>query len=91
MCVAQISSYQDEVLALIRKAQSRGLQVVNIEYDADVLAGEGSYVIDEVTIIGARGPFTVGTIGAQEYIAKFLAKLQPSDNGFTLKKETFCS
>lgn len=74
MCVAQVSSYQDEVLALIRKAQSKGLQVADIKYDADTLANEGSYIIDEVTIIGPRGPFSVGTIGAQEYIGRFLAK-----------------
>lgn len=71
MCVAQTNSYQDETLAIIRKAQSRGLQVLNIEYDDRVLATEGRWIIESVTIVGKNGPFSVPCISAREYIGKW--------------------
>jgi hypothetical protein len=74
MCVAQTSSYQDETLAMIRKAQSMGLEVLDIQYEEDALAKEGRWIIDSVTICGPIGPFTVGCIGTREYIAKWSAK-----------------
>lgn len=74
MCVAQTNSYQDETLAIIRKAQSRGLQVLNIEYDQEALATEGRWIIESVTIVGRKGPFSVPCISAREYIGKWMQR-----------------
>jgi hypothetical protein len=77
MCVAQTSSYQDELLALIRKAQSKGLKVESIVYDETYLKQTGGFAIDSVKLVGARGPFGLGCISAREYIAKWLADRDP--------------
>lgn len=75
MCVAQISSAQDELMAMIRKAQSRGLNVVNIEFDEMALAEEGRYIIDSVQIASKGfGPYPLGHIAARERIGEWLWK-----------------
>lgn len=72
MCVAQISSYQDESMALFRKAQSRGL-VIDVTFDEQILAEEGSYIIDSVRVTGKGfGPHPMGLIGARERIGEWL-------------------
>jgi hypothetical protein len=74
MCVAQGTSYQEELLALIRKAQAKGLRVADIEYDATALIDEGRYIIQSVTIVGAHRIFEASAICAREYVREFLAK-----------------
>lgn len=95
MCVAQTSSYQDETLAMIRKAQSMGLQVPNIEYDQNELAQHGYWIIDSVTIVGRNRTFSCGVISAREYIAKWLFdKRQEAERvaqGLPAKKRSFVS
>jgi hypothetical protein len=79
MCVAQISSAQDELMALIRKAQSRGLNVVNIEFEERALAEEGAFIIDTVQVASKGfGPYPLGHIAARERIAEWLWKQSPA-------------
>lgn len=73
MCVAQINSWQDETLALIRKAQAKGLVLVNITYDEQVRAEEGSWIIDTVQVQAkGMGPHPMSALGARERIGEWL-------------------
>lgn len=79
MCVAQISSAQDELMALIRKAQSKGLNVVNIQFDEMALLEEGRYIIDNVQVNSKGfGPYPMGHIAARESIGEWLWKQSPA-------------
>lgn len=79
MCVAQVSSAQDELMALIRKAQSKGLNVVNIEFEERALAEEGRFIIDSVQIASKGfGPYPLGHIAARERIGEWLWKQTPA-------------
>jgi hypothetical protein len=74
MCVAQINSWQDELLAMIRKAQSMGL-VIAITYDEEELAERGYYIIDTVQFTAKGfGPYPVGSIAARERLSEFFAQ-----------------
>jgi len=78
MCVAQISSAQDELMAMIRKAQSKGLNVVNIEFDEQALAEEGAYIIESVQVASKGfGPYPMAHISARERIGEWLYKQSP--------------
>jgi hypothetical protein len=72
MCVAQISSYEDESMALFRKAQSKGL-VIDVTFDEQALAEEGRYIIDSVRVTGKGfGPYPMPLISARERIGEWL-------------------
>jgi hypothetical protein len=78
MCVAQISSWQDETLAMIRKAQSKGLVLVAITYDEEVLAEEGAWIIDTVQVQAqGMGPHPMSALDARERIGEWLWKQSP--------------
>jgi hypothetical protein len=79
MCVAQISSAQDELMAMIRKAQAKGLNVVNIEFDEMALFEEGSYIIETVQVQSKGfGPYAMSHIYARERIGEWLYKQSPA-------------
>jgi len=79
MCVAQTSSAQDELMAMIRKAQAKGLNVVNIEFDAAAEVFEGRFIIESVQVASKGfGPFPMPHITARERIGEWLYKQSPA-------------
>lgn len=79
MCVAQINSWQDETLAMIRKAQAKGLVLVAITYDEEVLAEEGNWIIDTVQVQAkGMGPHPMSALYARERIGEWLYKQTPA-------------
>ncbi len=73
MCVANTSSWQDQLLAQIRKIQSLGVSAV-VVYDDEAYAEEGRFIIDAVQFTGnGFGPYPCSAIAASEAISTFLA------------------
>jgi hypothetical protein len=88
MCVANTSSWQDQLLAQVRKVQALGIGAI-VEYDTEMLETEGRFIIDSVQFDGKGfGPYPCGALAASEAISNFLAKRIPAPD-FNIYHETF--
>ena len=73
MCVANTNSWQDQLLAQVRKVQALGVGVA-LTYDDEAFATEGRFIIDTIQFSGKGfGPHPCPSLSASERIADFLA------------------